>query len=448
MRKIFFILLFLQFSLWGTEFSKCKHILDRTTFGVDKTHLTSCLRSESYEDYVHMIIYEVPTATSALTEVYTPKILRPARKIKNLNTIERKMFQKKRRESYMELKEWWFTKMLRTDDPFLEHMVLFWHKHFTSSLRKVGQASLMYKQNELFRKYAFGNFTELLHAIVEDPAMLIYLDNRGNRKGHPNENLARELLELFTMGEGNYQESDIKALARALTGYSLDKDLNFRFKKRIHDTSKKEIFKKKGNFNAHDVLNIILEQPATSKFIVRKLWLEFIGSSPDAVEVEKLAALFVAHNYELKPLLEAMFISKAFMDPLHYGTMIKSPTELTVGTLRSFEYTDFDAKTGVQFCRRLGQDLFDPPNVKGWSGGEEWINTNTLLIRKSFLNRVTRGDTMQHLKFDLFAPATDTQSKEERAAETLLPIKVFITPASAFGQTLRTILQNPLYQLK
>ena len=283
---------------------------------------------------------------------------------------------------------------------------------------------------------------------MEDPAMLIYLDNRGNRKGHPNENLARELLELFTMGEGNYQESDIKALARALTGYSLDKDLNFRFKKRIHDTSKKEIFKKKGNFNAHDVLNIILEQPATSKFIVRKLWLEFIGSSPDAVEVKKLAALFVAHNYELKPLLEAMFISKAFMDPLHYGTMIKSPTELTVGTLRSFEYTDFDAKTGVQFCRRLGQDLFDPPNVKGWSGGEEWINTNTLLIRKSFLNRVTRGDTMQHLKFDLFAPATDTQSKEERAAETLLPIKVFITPASAFGQTLRTILQNPLYQLK
>jgi len=128
--------------------------------------------------------------------------------------------------------------------------------------------------------------------------------------------------------------------------------------------------------------------------------------------------------------------------------MIKSPIELIVGTLRSFKYVDFDPKTGVQYAKRLGQDLFDPPNVKGWNGGESWINTNTLLIRKGFLNRLTRGDAMKHLKYDLFELHTIKQSREERATEMLLPVKVFITPAPKFTQTLRTILQHPLYQLK
>jgi uncharacterized protein (DUF1800 family) len=196
------------------------------------------------------------------------------------------------------------------------------------------------------------------------------------------------------------------------------------------------------------VINIILKQPATSTFIVRKLWLEFIGSAPDTKEVERLARLFVQQDYEIKPLLEAIFTSKVFTDPAQYGTLVKSPVELTVGTLRSFEYDDFDAKTAVLFCKRLGQDLFDPPNVKGWANGNQWINTNTLLIRKAFLNRLTRGNAMQHLGYDLLTPVRDKQSREERAAETLLPANVFITPEPEFSQTIRMILQNPLYQLK
>ena len=348
----------------------------------------------------------------------------------------------------MTLKEWWFRKMLKTDDPFLEYMVLFWHNHFTSSLKKVGQASLMYTQNKLFRKHALGNFSELLHAIIENPAMIIYLDNRGNKKGHPNENLARELLELFTMGEGNYNEREIKALARALTGYSVDKDLNFRFKKRIHDNDKKVIFGQEGNFDAHSIIDIILQNEVTSIFIVRKLWLTFIGDKPEVIEVERLAKFFRHNNYELKPLMLELLTSSYFTNISTRGTMIKSPIELIVGTLRSFDYNDFDTKTGVQFCRRLGQDLFDPPNVKGWSGGKNWINTNTLLIRKGFLNRLTRGDAMKHLKYDLFKPTKAGENKEDRAAETLLPLKVLITPTPTFNQTLRTILQHPLYQLK
>lgn len=448
MIKIFFFLSFLQLSLWGTTFSECKHLLNRTMFGIDNIHLNLCLQSKSYEDFIDTIIYHAPRVRTADSSVYMPSILRPSRKIRDLNITERKAFQKKKRESFLTIKEWWFTKMLTTQIPFEERMVLFWHNHFTSSLRKVGQSALIYQQNKLFRKHALGNFSELLHAMIEDPAMLIYLDNRANKKSHPNENFARELLELFTLGEGNYSEDDVKEFARALTGYSVDKDLKFRFKKKIHDNNNKQLFGQTGNFNAHDVVDIILQQKETSVFIVKKLWLAFIGEHPHIEEVQRLAKIFRQNNYNLKPLMQALLTSSYFTDIQTRGTMIKSPIELIVGTLRSFGYRDFDNKLAIQFSRRLNQDLFDPPNVKGWNGGKSWINTNTFLIRRSFLNRLTRGDTMNHLHYDLFTPRTEVQSKEERAAEILLPIKVYITPASQFDQTLRTILQHPLYQLK
>jgi len=368
--------------------------------------------------------------------------------MRELTIPERKAFRKKKHESHIALKKYWMEQMLKTDDPFLEKMVLFWHNHFTSSLKKVGQASLLCQQNQLFRAYAFGNFADLLHAIVEDPAMLIYLDNRGNRKGHPNENLARELLELFTLGEGNYSEDDIKALARALTGYSIDKNFHFLFRKRIHDHGQKVFLGKAGDFSAHDIIDIILEQKTTSLFIVKKLWHAFIDDAPNTEEVERLAEIFRENHYELKPLMQALLTSAYFTDPGRRGTMTKSPVELIVGTLRSFDYVNFDSRAAIQFSRRLGQDLFDPPNVKGWSGGKNWISTNTLLIRKGLLNRLTRGDAMKDLKYDLFIPLKEGESREERTAEILLPVKVFLTPAPKFNQTLRTVLQHPLYQLK
>ena len=448
MLKIVFLFFSFHLYLLATEDSQCIHLLHRTAFGVDKQHLSSCLEYNSYEDVVNDMIYKPREIKNEIKPQCAQKLLRPPRKMRDLNTTERKDFRQKRRASYMALKIWWFDKMLKTDDPFLEQMVLFWHNHFTSSLRKVGQSALMYRQNQLFRKYALGNFSELLHAIIEDPAMLIYLDNRANKKGHPNENLARELLELFSLGEGNYSEDDIKAFARALTGYSIDKEMEFRFKKRLHDKGKKEIFGQSGHFDAHEMIDIILQQEATSIFIVEKLWSAFIGYDPDPKEVQRLAQIFRKNHYELKPLMQALLTSSYFTDPSIRGTMIKSPIELIIGALRSFDYIEFDPKTGVQYARRLGQDLLDPPNVKGWSGGETWINTHTLLIRKGFLNRLTRGDAMKHLKYDLFEPLTTGQSREERAAETLLPVKVFITPAPKFNQTLRTILQHPLYQLK
>lgn len=450
MKKVLFTLILFNITLFSAGLSECKHLLSRTMFGADKTNLHKCLKANNYNFFVQqMLSHTASTSDSIYQDDYRPQIIRPSKKIQLMSIQKRKAFQKQKRESYMELKQWWFNTMLLTSTPFLERMVLFWHNHFTSSLLKVGQAALLYNQNELFRQHAMGNFATLLHAIVEDPAMLIYLDNRANRKGHPNENFARELLELFTMGEGHYSEKDIQELARALTGYSVGKDFTFRFKKQIHDKGSKEIFNQKGYFNAHDAINIILEQPATSKFMVTKLWLEFISPNPNPDEVQRLAILFKEHNYEMKPLLKALFLTKAFTNPANYGIMIKSPAELVIGTLRTFGLKNFDTKTGVQFCTRLGQNLFTPPNVKGWGGDKLWINTHTLLIRRLFLNRLLRGDTIKAASNTFFKPNLSLKmSKEEYAAQILLPIAVFITPGKQFKDTLKTMLLSPLYQLK
>jgi len=448
MFRVITMLLLLPLSLLAIDLEPCKHLLNRSSFGIDNKQLTACMEYIHYEDAVTALVYKSKSTRPDTTYRYRAEIIRPHKKMRDLSISERKTFQKRKRHSHIRLKKYYFEKMLKTEDPFLEKMVLFWHTHFTSSLKKVGQASLLYKQDQLFKKHALGNFAELLHAIIEDPAMLIYLDNRASKKGHPNENLARELLELFTLGEGAYSEKDIQSFARALTGYSLDRKFKFRFKKRVHDHGQKTFMGQRGHFNAHDIIDIILQQEATSLFIVEKLWLTFIGYAPNNKEVQRLAKLFRQNSYEMKPLMQALLTSPYFTDPGIRGTMIKSPIELVIGTLRSFQYDTFDSQSGIQYTRRLGQDLFDPPNVKGWAGGESWINTTTLLIRRGFLNRLTRGNAMKDLKLDLFTSVSKGQSIEERTVEILLPVKVFITPAPQFQQTLRTILQHPLYQLK
>ena len=243
-KLILFSILILSIAM-ATEFEQCAHLLHRTSFGITEPDITACLHDESYEATVKRLL-DMPQAKEPdpLPD-FAAKLILPPKKFKKLNAEERKALTKKKRKLHIALKQWWITKMLTTQTPFRERMVLFWHNHFTSSIRKVQQPALIYRQLQLFRSYSVGNFAQLLHKIIEDPAMLTYLDNRANRKKHPNENLARELLELFTLGEGHYSEQDIKEVARTLTGYSLDKNRNFRFKKGQHDKSKKIIFGQK-----------------------------------------------------------------------------------------------------------------------------------------------------------------------------------------------------------
>ena len=451
MFKHYIVLYFIMFSsLFGIDIESCRHFLSRTSFSVTMENLSECMQEKVYQTYVSKILKKNYVRNRYISQYNDVNfsIMRPSKRVKEMTVLERQKYSTLRSREKLRLKSWWFHHMLTTKTPLKEKMTLFWHNHFTSSLKKVGQPALMYRQNHLFRTYALGNFGTLLHHIIKDPAMLIYLDNKSNKKNHPNENLARELLELFSLGEGNYNERDIKEVSRALTGYSIDRNFHFKYRKNWHDSKVKVFLNKKGEFNAHDIIDILLSKEETSLFIVTKLWKEFVSYSLDKKEIKKLALLFRRNHYEIEPLLYALFTSEAFTASSNRGTMIKSPVELIVGTLRSFGYVNFDYKVGMQNCRRLGQDLFDPPNVKGWKGGNAWIDTSTLLRRRSFLSRLTRDESMHHMNMNIFDALPINATIEEKAARLLLPVNVFITPGNTKKATLKTILLHPLYQLK
>lgn len=298
-------------------------------------------------------------------------------------------------EQGRELKNWWVEEMLVTDQPLVERMTLFWHGHFTSSLMKVRYPGSLYRQNALFRREALGNYATLLREVSRDPAMLIYLDGRGSVARQPNENFARELLELFTLGEGRYSEADIKAAARAFTGWSVDRESGrFVDHAEQHDDGEKTFLGKTGRFRGDDILAILLAHPRTAETIVEKLWREFVSLKVDPGEVGRLANLFRASGYEIKPLMRALLLSPAFRDPANRGALIKSPVDLIVGTVHVLGLP-VPEKTGlVRMLQGLGQTPFDPPNVKGWAGGETWISTYTLLLRQQFLRRMVEATTV------------------------------------------------------
>src|SRR5512145_1457863 len=313
-----------------------------------------------------------------------------SRRVRAMDPDERKLFVREQIERGLELKGWWFSEMARTPAPLAERMTLFWHNHFTSSLQKVRSPALMYRQNVLLRKHALGNFGELLHAVSRDPAMLVYLDSATNRRGQPNENFARELMELFTLGEGKYAEQDIKEAARAFTGWSLDLDTGeFRFRRRQHDDGLKTVLGRTVR-TGDEVLDVLLAQPATAEYVAARLWREFVSPQPQPEELARVAATFRESGYEVRAALRALLRTPAFWAPQNRAALIKSPSDLVVGTMRQFAISVNDPLPFVFLMRALGQDLLSPPNVKGWPGGEAWINSTTLLARKQFLERLLR----------------------------------------------------------
>jgi uncharacterized protein (DUF1800 family) len=298
-------------------------------------------------------------------------------------------------EQARELRNWWIEEMIVTDQPLVERMTLFWHNHFTSSLQKVRFAPALYFQNMLFRRQALGNFATLLKAVARDPAMLIYLDGVRSVARQPNENFGRELLELFTLGEGHYGEADIKAAARAFTGWSIDPDTgSFADHIREHDGGEKTFLGQTGRFDGDDVIAILLRHPRTAETIVGKLWREFVSLTPDPSEVSRLAGEFRSSGYEIKPLVRSLLMSAAFRDPANRAGLIKSPVDLIVGTVRVLGLPVPEKTQLVRMLQGLGQVPFDPPNVKGWPGGESWISTYTMLLRQQFLRRMVEATTV------------------------------------------------------
>jgi uncharacterized protein (DUF1800 family) len=272
--------------------------------------------------------------------------------------------------------------MAKGPRPLQEKLTLFWHGHFATSAVKVKEAYYMWLQNETFRAMGSGNWLQLLYAVAKDPAMLMWLDQAQSRKQSPNENFAREVMELFTLGEGHYTEEDITEAARAMTGWTLNRaEQKYDYRESMHDNTEKRIFGKVANFNGLDVLKMIVDQPQAARFITAKLWNFFANENPSSELVGALASNFRSSGNNFKPLLRAMFRSEEFYSDAVIRSQVKSPTQWLVGSVRLLEREMPVPLVASQLLRNLGQELFMPPNVKGWDGGLSWITTNNLLSR-------------------------------------------------------------------
>ena len=308
-----------------------------------------------------------------------------------MTDADRKTFQqglqKQYRQEGLDLIGWWLGRMRNSPNPFREKMTLFWHGHFATSVQKVHDSYLMWVQNETLRQHAFGNFGLMTKAISRDPAMLIWLDTRESRKDHPNENFAREVMELFTLGIGNYTEQDVQEGAKAFTGYRLDpRDETFRYAPMQHDDGQKHFLGQTGPFTGDDVIDIILQQPACAKFIAKKLWEFYAYQDPSPELVNALASNLRGTGYEIRPLMNLIFRSEEFYSPDAVRTQIKSPVQWVVQTTKVLETGLPGPQITINALRQLGQIPFAPPNVKGWDGGRAWITTSTLLFRYNMAN--------------------------------------------------------------
>lgn len=284
------------------------------------------------------------------------------------------------------VKFWWLSRMLYTQRPLQEKMVLFWHNHFATANSKVNNAVLMQQQVELFREFGLGSFETLLQKVTRDPAMLIWLDNRDNRKVAPNENYAREVMELFTVGIGNYTEDDIKQAARAFTGHSL-RELKYVFNANQHDTRDKTFQGETGNFDADDILGILVRHPATARFLTTKLFTFFVYENPDSETLDRLANTFVSSNFDTRSVLRDILTGPEFLSPRAFHAQIKSPVDLVVGSIKALNVQNV-GPDATAVLRRMGQDLLNPPDVSGWQGGSAWINSTTLFERFNWANRL------------------------------------------------------------
>lgn len=346
--------------------------------------------------------------------------LRRARFRRDENTLatfreQRQEMQRNDRRQFAELQLWWLDLLASSPHPALEKMVLFWHGHFATSYRGVENSYHLLMQNQLFREHAFGRFDALLHAIIRDPAMLAYLNNNRSNKREPNENLARELMELFSLGVGNYSERDIKEGARALTGYTFEGN-RFVFRAEWHDDNTKTIFGKRDEFDGDGFVSAILQHPACARFIALKLYRFFVADVSDdpkripdhaTLVVGHLASSLRRHRYEVKPVLRELFLSEHFYDAAVMGERIKSPAELIAGAARSLQLPLGNRVAIVRLMDAMGQHLFMPPSVAGWDGGRSWINTSTLFARQNALALMLVGGRQNQRRRQAFADQVD-----------------------------------------
>lgn len=362
-----------------------KHLLWRAGFGPGiaqfgdlakkdtKTLMDDLFHEEAFQ-YINYQTPDIPESEDSMmagtNSVGLMTASSPAEKKKEMQKIYRQQVE--------ELNLNFLSKMVSSREQMREKMAFFWHGHFAS---RVQNPKFNRQILNVIRKNALGSFKDLLFEVSQTPAMLNFLNNQQNKKDHPNENFAREVMELFTMGRGNYTEKDIREAARAFTGWSYDKQGNFAEKIKVHDEGSKTFLGNTGNFTGSDILNMILEQKATAKFITSKIYRFFVNEHVDDAIISDLSEDFYQSGYNIKKLMKTIFSSTWFYDKKNIGTRIKSPIELMAGMMRALPMNIQNPENLIVYQKLLGQMLLYPPNVAGWPNGKSWIDSSTLMLR-------------------------------------------------------------------
>ena len=428
-----------------------KHLLWRAGFGIS-AHDIARLDKLSYKELYTQLskasyapVKKIEVANSPATEMMQP-MNKTADTTKQKTATEQFIKIKKLSiEGLRNLNIAWMNEMVSTEAVLREKMSLFWHGHFACRVIVIN-----YQQELLnvIRTNALGNFGDLLKAVSKSASMLQFLNNQQNRKQHPNENFAREVMELFTSGRGNYTEHDVKEAARAFTGWGFNPQGEFVFRQMFHDTGEKEILGKKGNFNGDDVLNILLEQPQTAEFITTKIYRYFINENVDEQKIKPLAKVFYDSGYNIETLMKNIFTSSWFYDEKNIGSKIKSPVELIAGIRQMLPMKIENDDVLLIMQKLLGQLLFYPPNVAGWPGGKSWIDSSTLMMRLR-LPQLIHDDG----EIDIAAKPDDDQQmgmqdndfKKYKAAKNALKINASID-WSILQKTFAGFTQKNTYQ--
>lgn len=434
------------------KYEQARHLLWRAGFGGTPKQIQTLVgwgptKSVDYLLGTGQIEWENPKA-----DLFDKDIMRPptaeerqlaaqARRASDEDTLAKLRLERQRRErddrqQIQKMQRWWLKRMIETPKPMEEKMALFWHGHLATSYRTIENSYHMFLQGELFRTKGLTNFGTLLKAIIRDPAMLAYLDNNDSKKGKPNENLAREIMELFALGIGNYSEKDIKEGARALTGYTFEDD-QFAFQKNNHDSGPKTILGRTGTLDGDDFVDAILAKRECAAYITRRLYNFFVADVPpderggddnldsgQRTYLRKLSDSFYGDKYDLTALLRRMFLSKHFYSPAYLGQQIKSPASLVAGAARSLNAPARDLNILSDAMDLMGQSLYHPPSVKGWEGGRSWINTSTLFVRQNLMAYMLTGrkpqgydNTADSQKYDPLPLLDELREANAKSAE-------------------------------
>lgn len=328
--------------------------------------------------------------------------------------VLRKKLREQSRDDLKRLNIRWLDEMINSEAQLREKMSLFWHGHFACRVQNI-----YFQQNllHIIRTNALGSFADLLKAVSKSASMLQFLNNQQNKKSHPNENFAREVMELFTMGRGNYTENDVKEAARAFTGWGFNFKGEFVFRKQQHDDGTKTFLGQTGNFTGDDILDILLKNKETAYFITKKICRYLVNEKTDEKILQGLSKNFYNNNYDIKKLLEEIFTGEWFYDEKNIGTKIKSPIELLTGIRRFLPLQLDNDESQLIFQRVLGQVLFNPPNVAGWPGGKNWIDSSTLMVRLQIPQVITSKESIN------IRPKSDDDTNMGQVMEEQIRIK-------------------------